>query len=66
MKNFINIGDVDKKALREIIDHAKLQKEKRSNLIKSAKDPNITLIDKTLVMILKNLQQEQGYPLSLQ
>ena len=53
MKNFINIGDVDKKDLREIIDHAKLQKEKRSNLIKSAKDPNITLIDKTLVMIFE-------------
>ena len=53
MKNFINIGDVDKKDLREIIDHAKLQKEKRSNLIKSAKDPDIPLIDKTLVMIFE-------------
>ena len=38
MNNFINIADVDKKDLRKIIDHAKLQKEKRSNLSKSAID----------------------------
>ena len=34
MKNFINISDIDKKDLRKIIDHAKLQKMKRSSLKK--------------------------------
>ena len=53
MKNFINISDVDKKDLRKIIDHAKLQKEKRSNLSKSAIDPDIYLTDKTLIMIFE-------------
>ena len=53
MKNFINIGDIDKKDLRKIIDHAKSQKEKRSNLKKSAIDPNTPLADKTLVMIFE-------------
>ena len=53
MKNFINISDVDKKDLREIIDNAKLQKSKRSNLNKSATDPDISLSDKTLIMIFE-------------
>ena len=53
MKNFINISDVDKNDLRKIIDHAKSQKEKRSNLKKSALDPNASLVDKTLVMIFE-------------
>ena len=29
MKNFINIADVDKEDLRNIIDHALTQKEKK-------------------------------------
>ena len=33
MKNFINIGDLDKKDLREIIDQAKLQKKKEQTSI---------------------------------
>ena len=53
MKNFINISDIDKKDLRKIIDHAKLQKEKRSNLSKSAVDPEVYLTDKTLIMIFE-------------
>jgi len=53
MKNFINIADIDKKDLRKIIDHAKSQKEKRSNLKKSAIDPDAPLADKTLVMIFE-------------
>ena len=53
MKNFINISDLDKNDLRKIIDHAKSQKEKRSNLKKSALDPNPFLTDKTLVMIFE-------------
>ena len=53
MKNFINISDVDKNDLRKIIDHAKSQKEKRSNLKKSALDPSASLVDKTLVMIFE-------------
>ena len=53
MKNFINIADMDKKDLRGIIDHAKLQKKKRSSLKKSAIDPEIPLADKTLIMIFE-------------
>ena len=30
MRNFINLADIDKKELRKIIDHAKLQKEKKA------------------------------------
>ena len=55
MKNFINIADMDKKDLRKIIDHAKSQKEKRSNLKKSAIDSEAPLPDKTLVMIFEKL-----------
>ena len=51
MKNFINIADIDKNDLRNIIDHAKLQKEKRSNLAKSAEDPEVYFKDKTLIII---------------
>ena len=53
MRNFINISDVDKKELRKIIDHAKLQKEKRSKLNESAIDPHKPLADKTLIMIFE-------------
>ena len=53
MKNFINLADIDKEDLRKIIDHAKSQKEKRSNLKKSAIDPNTPLADKTLIMIFE-------------
>jgi len=53
MKNFINLGDINKKDLRKIIDHAKLQKKKRSNLNKSAIDPDAYLTDKTLIMIFE-------------
>jgi len=53
MRNFINISDIDKKDLRKIIDHAKFQKEKRSKLSKSAKDPHRPLADKTLIMIFE-------------
>jgi len=53
MKNFINIADIDKKDLREIIDNAKLQKSKRSSLNKSATDPDSSLSDKTLIMIFE-------------
>ena len=53
MNNFINIADVDKKDLRKIIDHAKLQKEKRSGLKKSAIDPDASLAGKILIMIFE-------------
>ena len=53
MKNFINLADIDKEDLRKIIDHAKSQKEKRSNLKKSAIDPKTSLTDKTLIMIFE-------------
>ena len=53
MKNFINIADIEKKDLRKIIDHAKSQKEKRSNLNKSAIDPEAYLTDKILIMIFE-------------
>jgi len=47
MKNFINIGDIDNKDLREIIDHAQLQKRKITN------DHEKSLKDKTLIMIFE-------------
>jgi len=53
MKNFINLSDIEKKDLRKIIDHAKIQKKKRSNLSKSSVDPNTPLKDKTLIMIFE-------------
>ncbi len=53
MKNFINISDINKKDLREIIENAKSQKKKRANLSKSAVDPNLPLKDKTLIMIFE-------------
>ena len=53
MRNFINIADLDKNDLRQIIDHAKSQKKKRINLKKSAIDPDKPLIDKTLIMIFE-------------
>ena len=53
MKNFINISDIKKSELRKIIDYAKVQKKKRSNLKKSAVDPNASLKDKTLIMIFE-------------
>ena len=34
MRNFINISDISKNELREIIENAKLRKEKRVNLKK--------------------------------
>ena len=53
MNNFINIADIDKTDLRKIIDHAKLQKQKRSYLKKSAIDPNAPLANKVLIMIFE-------------
>ena len=53
MKNFINIADIDKKDLREIIDHAKSEKEKRSKLSKSTIDFDKPLAGKTLIMIFE-------------
>ena len=53
MKNFINIADINKQDLRKIIEHAKSQKKKRSNINKSAIDPEKPLIDKTLIMLFE-------------
>ena len=53
MKNFINIADIDNKNLRQIIDRAKLQKKQRSNINKSAIDPEVILKDKILIMIFE-------------
>ena len=55
MKNFINIADIDKKDLRKIIDHAKSQKKKRSNINKSATDPEKLLAGKTLIMLFEKV-----------
>ena len=48
MRNFINLSDIDKRELRKIIDHAKLQKKKGSTI-----DPETSLAGKTLVMIFE-------------
>ena len=53
MKNFINIADINKQDLRKIIDHAKSQKKKISNINKSAIDPETPLADKTLIMLFE-------------
>jgi len=47
VKNFINLADIDKKDLRQIIDHAKNQKTKPSW------DSNLPLKNKTLIMIFE-------------
>ena len=48
MRNFINLADIDKGELRKIIDHAKLQKEKKANINNDA-----PLKGKTLIMIFE-------------
>jgi len=48
MKNFINIADINKRDLRTIIDHAKLQKNKKSSI-----NPEKPLAGKTLIMIFE-------------
>ena len=53
MKNFINIADIDKVDLRNIIDNAKSQKKKRSQASKSPTDLNLPLKDKILIMIFE-------------
>ena len=53
MKSFINLSDINKKDLRQIIDNAKIKKKKRFKLNKSAIDSNAYLADKTLIMIFE-------------
>ena len=53
MKSFINLSDINKKDLRQIIDNAKIKKKKRSKLNKSAIDSDAYLTDKTLIMIFE-------------
>ncbi len=53
MKNFINIADIDKGELRNIIDHAITQKKKRFNLNQSDQNLHKPLIDKNLIMIFE-------------
>ena len=48
MRNFINLSDITKQDLRKIIDHAKLQKEK-----KTAINQNTPLVGKTLIMLFE-------------
>ena len=48
MRNFINLADINKRELRKIIDHAKLQKKKISTMNREA-----PLIGKTLIMIFE-------------
>ena len=50
MRNFINISDISKNELREIIENAKLRKEKRVNLKKNAIDKDAPLDGKILIM----------------
>ena len=50
MKNFINIADIDKKDLRNIIDNAKSEKIKRSQPSKFSLDANSFLKEKTLII----------------
>ena len=53
MNTFINIADIDKKALRTIIDNAKIRKEKRSTLNKNSIDQDAPLNGKILIMLFE-------------
>ena len=61
MKNFINIADINKQDLRKIIDQAKLQKNKRSNIVYSGPILNsmiyyyllLTVLEKFYTIIFK-------------
>lgn len=53
MKSFINISDISGKDLRKIIDDAKLQKKKRSDLKKSDVDLDSPLSGRILIMIFE-------------
>ena len=53
MRKFINIGDIDKKELRLILDNATSRKEKRSGLNKNTIDPDAPLDGKILIMIFE-------------
>ena len=53
MNNFINISDISKKDLRAIINHAKLQKERISNLKNKSNNFNKHFVGKVLIMILE-------------
>ena len=46
MKNFINLSDINKKELRKIIEHAKLQKKNNTN-------SHLPMTGKTLIMIFE-------------
>ena len=48
MRNFINLSDIDKRELRKIIDHAKSQKQKGSNI-----KTDVPLAGKTLIMVFE-------------
>ncbi len=48
MKNFINLSDIDKKDLRDIVDKAKSQKLKKNSI-----DKDQSLVGKTLIMIFE-------------
>ena len=58
MKNFINIADINKQDLRKIIELPN-QKKKRSNINKSAIDPEKPLVDKTLIILLKSIYENK-------
>jgi len=53
MRNFINISDISKNELREIIENAKSRKEKRANLKKNAVDADALLDGKILIMLFE-------------
>jgi len=53
MRNFINISDISKNELREIIENAKSRKEKRANLKKNAIDTDAPLDGKILIMLFE-------------
>jgi len=53
MKKFLNIADINKEALRLIIDNAKARKERRASLNKNAIDPDAPLDGKILIMLFE-------------
>ena len=66
MKNFLNISEISQAELRNIIQEAKERKSKRFKLKKSEVDFDKPLDGQSMIMILKNLQQEREFHLILQ
>ena len=60
MKNFLNISDINSEDLKQIVEEAKIRKN-RIGFNKSQADNDKPLDGKSMIMILKNHQPELEY-----